>query len=96
MLTVELSARQNPDFPRRNNLPAKRTAEAASLQEASIVCRRFIREHGLGNGNWNGGTVRDAATDRVVALVSYNGRIWNALCARLLRGWPPAGRTPRP
>ena len=76
MFIVELTACQNPDFPRRYDLPAKRTAEAASLREASAVCRCFIEEHDLGGGNWNGGKVRDAATSRVVALVSYNGRVW--------------------
>jgi hypothetical protein len=76
MFTVELSAGQNPNFPRRDDLPAKQTAEVTGLREASEVCRRFIEEHDLGGGNWNGGQVRDAATGKVVALVSYNGRVW--------------------
>lgn len=76
MFTVELSACQNPDFPRRYDLPAKSTVQVASLREASEVCRRFIEEHALGGGNWAGGRVRDAATGKVAALVSYNGRVW--------------------
>jgi hypothetical protein len=76
VFTVEMSACQNPDFPRRYDLPAKRTVEVASLREASEACRRFIEDHDLGGGNWNGGRVRDAATGGVEALVSYNGRVW--------------------
>jgi len=76
MFTVTLSACQNPDFPRRSDLPARTTADVATLREASEVCQRFIEGHDLGGGNWNGGQVRDAATRKLVALVSYNGRVW--------------------
>ncbi len=76
MFTVTLSACQNPDFPRRSDLPARTTAEVAALQEASELCQRFIERHGLGGGNWSGGQVRDAITGKMVALVSYNGRVW--------------------
>ncbi|MFQ5845800.1 MAG: hypothetical protein ACE5JG_12525 [Planctomycetota bacterium] len=76
MFTVELSACQNPDFPRRSDLPGKRTVQIAGFREASVACRRFIEEHDLGGGNWSGGRVRETATGRVIALVSYNGRVW--------------------
>lgn len=75
MLTVQLSARQNPDFPRRDDLPRARTVPVVTLEEASARCLRFIAEHDLGGGNWSGGKVRDAA-GVVVARVSYNGRVW--------------------
>jgi len=76
MFKVTLSACQNPDFPRRSDLPARTTAEVAALWEAAEVCQRFIEGHGLGGGNWSGGQVRDAVTGKLVALVSYNGRVW--------------------
>ena len=76
MLKVRLSARQNPDFPRRSDLPKPFTVIVATLQEASETCCRFIEEHALGGGNWSGGQVRDVATGKLVARVSYNGRVW--------------------
>jgi hypothetical protein len=76
MLRVRLSARQNPDFPRRDDLPKPFTINVATLKEASEVCCRFIHEHALGGGNWSGGQVRDAATGKLVARISYNGRVW--------------------
>ena len=76
MYVVKLSARQNPDFPRQYDLPAKRVVPVATFREAAEVCQRFIDDHGLGMGNWSGGEVRDVATNKVVALVSYNGRVW--------------------
>jgi hypothetical protein len=76
MLVVELNARQSSGSPRRPDLPDKRTVSATTLVEASDVCQRFIAEHDLGSSNWNGGRVRDLSTGKIVALVSYNGRIW--------------------
>ena len=76
MFTLRLSARQNPDFPPRQDLPRARTVPVASLEDASALCRAFIAEHDLGGGNWSGGLVRDTATGVVVARVSYNGRVW--------------------
>ena len=76
MFTVRLSARQNPDMPRREELPRVRTVRVQTLEDASERCRQFIAAYDLGGGNWNGGQVRDDATGQVVARVSYNGRVW--------------------
>lgn len=92
MLKVRLSARQNPDFPRRNDLPKPSTVNVATLQEASGACCRFIDEHDLGGGNWSGGQVRDVATGKLVARVSYNGRVW----ARETRVEGPRDQASRP
>ena len=78
MFTVELRARRNPDFPRRD-LPPRCRVVVTSLSEASQACQQFIEEHDLGGGEWSGGHVRDASTKAVVARVSYNGRVWG-LC----------------
>ena len=77
MFTVRLSARQNPDFPRRDDLPRARSVPVASLEEASERCLRFIAEHDLGGGNWSGGQVCEAATGKVLARVAYNGRVFD-------------------
>ena len=80
-LTVELAHAANPDIgspwngywdgePGENDM----VVAVASLADASAACRKFIDEHGLGSGNWTGGTVRK--NGQVVARISYNGRAW--------------------
>lgn len=49
-----------------------------SFAAAAFACRTFIEAHDLGASQWRGGRVVDAATDEVVATVSYNGRVWLA------------------
>lgn len=46
-----------------------------SLEEASVLCRRYIDHFGLGSGNWTGGLVIDESGLKV-GRISYNGRIW--------------------
>ena len=48
------------------------------LAAASRACREFIEMHDLGASGWRGGRVVDAGTKKVVANVSYNGRVWLA------------------
>jgi len=75
MMTVELSAVQNPDFAEPRLLPGDEERVVGSLGEAADVCRAWIAEHDLGSGNWTGGVVRD--DDRtMLARISYNGRVW--------------------
>jgi hypothetical protein len=44
------------------------------MKEASRACRAYIREHDLTMHNWSGGKVTQ--NGRVVARVTYNGRVW--------------------
>ncbi len=78
-MNVELKHTANPDVaggywggfvPSVNNI----IEQVATLEEASRACRRFIEEHELGGGNWAGGNVYDGG--KLVASVSYNGRVW--------------------
>lgn len=48
----------------------------ATFAAASFACRTFIEAHDLGASRWRGGRIVDAATEEVVATVSYNGRVW--------------------
>lgn len=48
--------------------------EVSSLEEASKACRRFISDNYLGSRDWDGGKVYEGK--KVVAVVSYNGRVW--------------------
>jgi hypothetical protein len=77
-LTVELAHARNPDI--RGGYWAevppkgKRLVPVADFAEASRVCQAFINQYGLGGGNWTGGKIRQGG--KVVARVSYNGRVW--------------------
>lgn len=49
--------------------------EVATLADASTAVRSFISDEGTGSRDWCGGEVFDV--DGVcVAVVSYNGRVW--------------------
>lgn len=45
---------------------------------ASRACREFIKRHSLGASQWRWGVIVDVATNKVVAMVNYNGRVWLA------------------
>lgn len=51
-----------------------------TLEEASDAVREHIDSNGLGAYEWSHtrgvGNVVDVATGKVVARISYNGRIW--------------------
>jgi hypothetical protein len=47
-----------------------------SLKEASKFCREFIDSEELGSGNWAGGQVVESNSGKMVAAISYNGRVW--------------------
>ena len=67
---------ENPkDSGQTVSLPVK------TLDEARLVCRRYIEENGLGGGNWTGGEIY--CNRKLVARVSYNGRVWSPSGARL-------------
>jgi hypothetical protein len=52
--------------------------EVKSLKEASVLVRKFITQFNLGASNWTGGIVLDSE-QKIVAKVSYNGRVWDNL-----------------
>ena len=63
---------QSPDQSLWGVSPCKATV--TTLDDASEACRRYISDNGLGGGNWTGGDV--TSEGKVVARVSYNGRVW--------------------
>lgn len=87
--TVKLSAVGNPDFdePKDIGVPSKQVP-VDSYAEASKVAQAFIAEHDLGGGNWSGGQILEGS--KVVARVSYNGKVWepNAHDIHALPGTP--------
>lgn len=50
--------------------------EITSLNDASLLCRKFIDRFDLGSSNWVGGQVVDEQFN-FIAKISYNGRIWD-------------------
>jgi len=50
--------------------------EVQDLIEARKLCKAFIDNFDLGASNWRGGLVVDQ-NQRFVAMISYNGRIWD-------------------
>lgn len=64
-------------------LTRRKTVPVSSFEEASKVCRKYITDRGLGS-NWYGGDISDSS-GKIVAHVSYNGRVWEGSC----RDWQP-------
>ena len=78
-MRVTLSSAGNPDHGQyygENLLSPTLLVEVKNLAEASAVCRAYIAQYELGAGNWTGGTITKG--NRIVARVSYNGRVWQA------------------
>jgi len=63
--------RQDPDKP----ISPQNFYAVNTLQEASDKCSEYITEWDLGGGNWAGGDVYDV-DGKIIAHVSYNGRVW--------------------
>lgn len=74
-MQVHLSAMGNPDYrqPKDIGVPSG-WVDVDDYAEASRVCQQYIERHNLGGGNWSGGQIRQGS--KVVARVSYNGRVW--------------------
>lgn len=46
------------------------------FKDAARACRHYIEENDLGASRWRGGRVYDNYSHKLVAIVSYNGRVW--------------------
>jgi len=76
MYRIVLRSVGNPDFGQDPDQPMSPTKVVMvdSLRAASEAARAYIERHHLGSGNFpSSRVVRDG---RVVARISYNGRIW--------------------
>jgi hypothetical protein len=96
---VHLSHGPNPDLQYSGgyssgywgDTPAEgaKNVEVSTLADASDVVLAYIGRNGLGGGNWTGGQVIKGG--KVVARISYNGRIWGADGSEIV----PESRKPR-
>ena len=66
------------DFVDQASKPyGKMLVEVEDLKEARDLCMKFIKHYELGGSCRTGGEVINS-NDRVVAYISYNGRIWDS------------------
>ena len=59
------------------SLTRKKAVEVESLPAASAAVRQFIELNNFGSSDFVGGEIYDSSTNKLIAKVSYNGRIWN-------------------
>lgn len=81
MMTLTLSHAANPDvrggyWDGKPDCPKMQKVEVANLSEASMKLRAWVNAWGIGGGNLpkSCGDVRDGR--KLVAHVSFNGRVW--------------------
>lgn len=88
---VTLSSVGNPDKDQDPSKPLpwvrNNTYTTTSMLEASMACQSYIATNSLGAGNWSGGDIYQ--NGKIVARVSYNGRVWHV-------SNPPEVQAPRP
>ena len=77
-MNVILQAKPNNDFPKGSHeatidIPAF-YMPCVSFEDASQICRSFIRDANLGSGNWSGGEIVDD-NGQAIGYVAYNGRV---------------------
>ena len=65
------------------SLTRKKAVEVESLAAASAAVRQFIELNDFGSSDFVGGEVYDFSTNKLIAKVSYNGRIWDAQGAEI-------------
>ena len=75
-LVVVCKSEGNPDYGQYAPISDTEYFPVNTLQEAAQKCREYIDENDLGGGNWSGGDVYDI-NGKVIAHVTYNGRVWN-------------------
>lgn len=75
---VVLKSEGNPDFNQYAPISPLQILPAQTLEEASIMCKKYIEDWDLGSGNWAGGDIYHP-TKGLIAYVSYNGKVWKNL-----------------
>lgn len=78
-MTLIVKHAKNPDISggywSKMHRPNNVQIPVATIEDASEKCLNFIEEYDLGSGNWLGGVVIEGNTP--VAVISYNGGIWD-------------------
>jgi hypothetical protein len=68
----------NPDHGQYAPVANVQVLEVKTLAEIPAIVREYVDFWNLGGGNWTGraGEIRARKGGKVVARVSYNGRLW--------------------
>ncbi len=77
-MEVILASCGNPDHFQDPYLPMwgcedNRKVQVESIEDASKICVKFIRDNELGGGNWLGGQVLE--DKQIIADIGYNGKV---------------------
>jgi hypothetical protein len=73
---IRLSSVGNPDFGQYAPLSPPEVFEADTLKEIRDAARTYIEKWDLGGGNWDERKALVREGKKVVAHISYNGRVW--------------------
>jgi len=76
MFRLKLASTPNLDHDEWFAPAPTRYLTVKSLDDASNKCREYIEKFNLGSGNWSGGQVSQKR--KLIARISYNGRIWKS------------------
>lgn len=75
--TMKLRSVGNPDFNQYAPISPPEIAEGDTLQEMRNAARAYIEKWNLGGGNHPNTVIKESATGKSVAWISYNGRVWD-------------------
>lgn len=72
-LTLKMKSCANPDYGQYAPVSNPESVGVKDLEQASFLCREYIRKWNLGGGNWPEGKVYKGK--KLIATISYNGKI---------------------
>lgn len=76
--TMRLHSVGNPDYSQYAPISDPMTVTRDTLKEMRSAVIAYIEMWDLGCGNFLTAAVKDAATKKTVAWISYNGRVWDS------------------
>ena len=67
----------NPDFAQYAPVSNPEVVTGDTLQEMVELHAAYIEKWNMGGGNHPNITIKDVVTGKIVAWISYNGRLWD-------------------
>lgn len=75
--TMRLRSVGNPDFGQYAPISDPEIAMGDTLKEMRDFALAYIDKWNLGGGNHPNTVIQETATGKIVAWISYNGRLWD-------------------